>query len=140
MHPRIQELFNYCDDQRRGLRAAFDAVRPAFREQAPAPNRWSVANVIEHLALMENRLADRFSARIADARTDGLGVETSADSILSTLDLTAVQNRTSRRTAPDPLQPTGLNASAAWRALEDATVAFRTAVSEADGLALGTLT
>ena len=137
MHPRIHELLEYLDEQRRDLRAAFESVRPALREQVPGPKRWSVANIIEHLAMVEQRLAGRFSARVAEARAEGVGPETSSDPVLPTFDVSVVQDRASRRTAPDAVQPTGLHANAAWRSLEEATTALRAAILDGDGLALG---
>ncbi len=70
-----------------------------------------------------------------DARDEGVGLETSTDQILRMLEIGVVKDRTTRRTAPDALRPTRLNANAAWRALVDATTALRAAIAEGDGLA-----
>jgi hypothetical protein len=139
VHARIRELIDYLGDQRRALRAAFDAVPAARREQAPGPERWSATNIIEHIAMVEHRLAGRFATRLAEARAAGLGPELSTAPILPTLDLSALTDRTNRRTAVEAVQPTGLNADAAWRALDEATTVLRTAIVDGDGLALGTV-
>jgi hypothetical protein len=50
MHPRTRELLEYLDAQRAVLRDAFDAVPPELQNTAPAPDRWSAAANVEHLA------------------------------------------------------------------------------------------
>jgi hypothetical protein len=50
----------------------------------------------EHLAIVEERVAGRLSARIAEARADGLGPETNADPVLPTLNIGHLLDRTTR--------------------------------------------
>ena len=141
MHSRTQELLEYLDAQRAALRAAFDAVPPAERDLAPAPGRWSAAHVIEHLAIVQGRMATIFSMKVAEGRASGLGPETSTDPILPTIDLAPALDRTTRVAAPEMIQPTGtLDSNGAWAALERSTAVFRAAVAEGDGLALSTMT
>ena len=140
MHPRTQELLDYLDAQRAGLRAAFDAVAADSRERPPAPGRWSAAGVIEHLAIVNGRIAKVLSKRIVEGRAAGVDPETSTDPVLPTIDTAMLLNRSLRVTAPEVLHPTGLDASAAWAALERATVDVRASVAEGDGLALSTIT
>jgi hypothetical protein len=139
VHPRTRELLTYLDDQRAALRSAFDAVPPDARERCPADGGWSPAGVVEHLAIVEMRIADRLSALLATSR-DQLGPESDASPILPTLDLTPVTDRSRRIVAANPVHPTGLPADAAWRALDDAGQRLRTVVASCDGLAIGGLT
>ncbi|HET7031496.1 MAG TPA: DinB family protein [Casimicrobiaceae bacterium] len=140
MHPRIQELIQYLDAQRAGLRAAFDAVPREARDRSPAPGRWSAANVIEHLAIVEQGVSHRLTSRIAEARAEGLGPETNDDPVLPTLPLSRLLDRTTRFAAREGVLPTGMPADAAWASLEAAGAALRDALKSGDGLALGTLT
>jgi hypothetical protein len=55
------------------------------------------------------------------------------------MNLAPLLDRTNRIAAPDAIQPTGLDAQAAWMALEESTTAFRTAIKEGDGLALSAI-
>jgi hypothetical protein len=139
MHPRTQELQDYLDEQRRALRAAFDSVAPALREQKPPSGGWSVANVIEHLALVERRVAARLTASIGEARSAGLGRETSTEPILPTVDVQKLRDRGNKITAPDAVHPTGLNADQAWAALEESRTILRGTLKDSDGLAIGML-
>jgi DinB superfamily len=139
MHPRTRELLDYLDAQRTILRAAFDAVPAEARRKEPA-GRWSPNAIVEHLAIVDGRIAKLLSKKIAEGRAAGLGPETSADPILPALDVARLIDRSIRFTAPDVLHPAGLDADAAWAALEQATVALRTSVMEGDGLALDAIT
>jgi hypothetical protein len=140
MHPRISEVMEHLDTQRAVLRKAFDEVPPQNREREPAPGRWSAAGIIEHLAIVEERVAVALSARIAAARAEGHALETSTAPVLPTFDLARIMNRTNRITAPEPVHPTSLASVAAWEALERAGGRVRAALRSGDGLALGMLT
>lgn len=137
LHPRTRELLDYLDRQRDVLRVAFDGVPPPLRDRVPAPGRWSTAGVIEHLAIVEEGVAKRLAARIAEARAESLGPETTTDPVLPTLDIAHLLDRTTRFTAREALLPTGLRADAAWAALEHAGDAVRETLKANDGLALG---
>jgi DinB superfamily len=139
VHPRTRELLAYLDAQRVLLKAAFDAVPPEARDRPPAPGEWSAAGVIEHLALVEQRVAGFMSTLIAAAKDDGLALEAAVDPLLPTFDLARALDRATRVAAPDPLQPAGLEAAAAWTALERAGSALRRAAHDGDGFALGTI-
>jgi DinB superfamily len=136
MHPRILELLEYMDAQRAVLRAAFDEVPEEARNRPPSPGQWSPVGIIEHLAIANGRIARMIAKRAAEAREAGLGPEPSTDPILPALGITRVVERVTRVAAPEVLHPSGLDASAAWAALEQSTVAVRDAVAKADGLAL----
>jgi hypothetical protein len=140
MHPRIQELLDYLDAQRAILRAAFDEVPPDARDRPPAPGQWSPSAIVEHLAIVDGRIAHLLRSKIAKAREEGIGPEASADPILATLGIERVLDRTMRAEAPEMLHPCGLDANAAWNALEQSTLALRDAVAACDGLALSALT
>ncbi|PYR27355.1 MAG: hypothetical protein DMF98_06170 [Acidobacteria bacterium] len=137
MHPRIQELVDYVDAQRIVLRRAFEAVPPGLRDVPPAPGQWSPGGIVEHLAIVSGRVTKLVAVRVADARAAGVGPETRTDPLLPTLNIERVLDRSIRVAAPAMLHPTGIDADAAWAALEHATIAFRGAVTNADALALG---
>lgn len=138
MHPRIQELLHHLDSTRERLRQAVDAVPPELRETPPGPRRWSVAEVVEHLSLVERRVVDLLSQYLAAARTGGgLPAETETGSVLDTLDLDLILDRSRPIVASQAGLPRGLGAAASWAALERARVELREALLSADGMALG---
>lgn len=137
MNPRIEELISHLKSEREVLRAAFEAVPAEARETSPAPGRWSPAAIVEHLSIVQARLAGIISTKIAEARAAGIGPETSFEPIVPAIDQAHIVDRTTRVMAPDMLHPTGLSADAAWAALERADRALHEALRSGDGLALG---
>jgi uncharacterized damage-inducible protein DinB len=137
MHPRIEEVLNYLDAERGRLREAVELIPPASRDQSPGPDRWSVAQVLQHLAIIEKRIAMGMTKWIADARAGGLGPEIETSSILNSLPLELIADRSQRRNAPEEVRPRGdIDAASAWTALEQTRAALRAAILDGDGLAL----
>ena len=137
MHPRIDEVLNYLDAERSALREAVGLVPPASRDQSPGTDRWSVAQVLQHLAIIEKRIGRGMTKWIADARGGGLGPEIETSSILNSLPLQLIADRSQPRTAPEEVRPLGdIDAASAWTALEETRTALRNAILAADGLAL----
>jgi hypothetical protein len=100
---------------RRQLRAAMERVPPELRSRKPGPDRWSVAEVLEHLSIVEARVVGMLGAMIPSAPTSDATAESSA----ATLDRSRLRNRGERIIAPDQIQPTGtVSAEEAWTALE----------------------
>jgi DinB family protein len=141
MHPRTSELLNHLDTQHERLRRAVERVPHQRRSEKPAPERWSVAEVIEHLSIVETRIGRVFTAKLDEARASGnVGPETDESPVVGTIDMDRVLDRTRRITAAEPARPSGtLDADAAWAALERARETLRDAVRGADGLALGAI-
>ncbi|HSP62293.1 MAG TPA: DinB family protein, partial [Pyrinomonadaceae bacterium] len=90
MHPRIEEVLNYLDGERSALREAVELVSPELRDQSPGPDRWSVAQVLQHLASIENRIGMGMTKWIADARAGGTGPETETSSVVNNLVVQAI--------------------------------------------------
>jgi hypothetical protein len=139
MHAITRELLAYLDEQRSVLKAAFESVPPKLRDRPPAPERWSAANIVEHLAIVETRISRLLTERIEETRA-GLSAETGTDPILPAIDYQRMYDRTVRVKAPETAIPTGLNAAAAWAALEDAGAKMRAMLVANDGLALSSVT
>lgn len=135
MHPRISELLRYLDEQAAALRAAFDAVPPERRAARPAPDRWSPAEVVHHVALIERRVTQRLRALVEQARA--LPPETDASPLLATLGTARVLDRTRRIAAPEVGEPRDTDAARVWDEFDGARAALRELVRSADGLALG---
>src|SRR5260221_4491316 len=138
MHPRIEEVLNYLDTERSALREAVELVPAAARNQSPGPDRWSVAQVLQHLAGIENRIGMAMTKWIADARAGGTGPETETSSVVNNLVVQAIADRSKRRDAPEEFRPPGdVDGESAWAALERSRAILRAAIVSGDGLALG---
>jgi len=138
MHPRLEEVLNYLDSERADLFAAVELVPTELRDQQPGPDRWSVAQVLQHLVMIEKRIGMGMTKWVSDAVAGNLGPETETSSVMSTLPLDLIVDRSKRRNAPEEVRPAGdLDAASAWTALEQTRAQLRAAVLPGDGLALG---
>src|ERR1700733_5432007 len=106
MHPATSELLAYLDEQRSVLKSAFESVPAEMRDRSPAPERWSAANIVEHLAIVETRISRLLSERIEEARS-GLSASTSTAAILPGIDYKRMSDRSTRVKAPETAIPTG---------------------------------
>jgi uncharacterized damage-inducible protein DinB len=138
MHPRLEEVLNYLDSERSQLFEAVKSVPTELRDQPPGPDRWSVAQVLQHLIIIEKRIGMGLTKWIGDAVAGGLGPELETSSVLNSLDLALIADRSRPRNAPEEVRPDGnLDAASAWTALEQTRAALRAGVLPGDGLALG---
>ncbi len=113
---------------RRKLRAAVDRVPTSLLTVRPAPDRWSVAEVLEHLSTVEAGALLRVKALIESAPP------AEGDVALTELDRAWLQNRSRRIMAPDRIKPTGtMSIDAALAALERSREELLAILHEAEG-------
>jgi uncharacterized damage-inducible protein DinB len=137
MHPRIKELVGYLDTQRAALLAAASALPSSRWTEQPAPGRWSVAELLEHLQIVERSCAAVIAKRANEARASGHPPETATSSKLEKSDPNGLLDRSKRLDAPARVAPTGaLSADDALAGLERSRTELNAAIAVADGLAL----
>ena len=137
MHPRVEEVINYLDTERTALREAVERVPAELRNQQPGADRWSVAQVLQHLLIIEKRVGLGMTKWVNDANRGGLGAEAETSSVMNSLPLELIKDRSQRRNAPDEVRPPGdLDAESAWTALEQSRETLRAAFLSGDGLAM----
>jgi hypothetical protein len=124
MNSITRELLAYLDEQRSILQSAFDSVPVELRESPPAPDRWSATNVVEHLAIVEARVANLLTERIKE-ELPGLQPAKDTSPILPTIDYQKMYDRSNRVKAPEVVIPTGQTAASAWAALEKSSSMLR---------------
>lgn len=93
----------YLESTKQGVLDATAGLSEAQWNFKPAPDRWSVAEVTEHIASAEGYLRGMIVEKVltAPARPDGEDVKA-----IDELVLTAIPDRTTHRQAPEPLKPT----------------------------------
>lgn len=141
MHPRTSELLDHLRTQRAILRLAYDAAPPNLRELRPAADRWSIAGVIEHLALVERRIATVLQEGLRAAlATAPLPPLRDVAPFLPQVDPTAILDRERRIAAHTSLHPArGLDGEAAWAALQASTQQVLDLTHQADGVDTSTV-
>jgi len=134
MHPRLGELLAYVDAQTADLRSAYDSVPPERRAVRPEPDRWSPAEIVHHLVIVDRRVNQRLRTMIDEARalppepddspaTAGFGQRVS---------IRDRRFKTSEASEPRDADPTRV-----WDDLAAARRELHEIVASADGLALG---
>ena len=137
MHPRTTEILTHLDTQSAELQRAVADVPPELRERRPAPDRWAVAEALEHLAVVNASIAKLRSTHNEAARTAGLGPARDTSPVGPSLDVARIVDRSRPVTASEASQPrAGLDANAAMASLAQQQEAFREMVRATDGLAL----
>ena len=141
MHAHLLDVLARLDRSRAELGAAVESIAVGLRQQRPAADRWSTAEVLEHLSLVERLITGRMVDAIASARGRGLAAETAARAPLPDAIETRMADRSNRRNAPEASIPTGtVDAGAALRAIEEGHYRLRALAGDVDGLALGEVT
>ncbi len=116
----------YLEKTKAGVIDAAKGLSDAQLNYKIAPERWSVAQVLEHIASAEDMLFGMMETQAMQgpARADGEDVHA-----IDQLILTAIPDRTQKRSAPEPLIPNdrfhGAKASLEhFEASRDKTIAF----------------
>jgi len=141
MHPHLTQVFSRLDQARASLRSSLEAIPVPLRHERPAPERWSAAEVLEHLSMVERFFTGRIADAIDAARAAGLGPEATGRAPLAEAVEARMADRVNTRNAPDTVKPTGtLDAPAAWAAVERGHQRLRALIGSVDGLALSQVT
>jgi hypothetical protein len=122
-----EALVKDLEQTRSAFLAAVQGLSEAQFRFKPAPERWSIAEVAEHIAVSEERIAANVTDKIMRTATapEVLAAVQHDDERISRL----VHDRTNRRQAPEMLRPTGRFPSlqevqAAFGQSRDKTVAY----------------
>ena len=137
MHRWTTELLDHLACGRAKLLDAVSATAYPLRGRSPAAGRWSVANVLSHLARTEGQIASMLQRRttasgstFADVTPDVAGA-----SIVDSFDGAPVLDRSERVEAPEWAQPDyDMSADDAMRALVKARQRLAGVLTLNDGL------
>jgi hypothetical protein len=138
MHPRIQEVLAHLDASDAEFKRAVASVPPASHDLRPGPDRWSVQEIVEHVSLVEGRIAPMLINELNRAREAGLTADRDTSPVLPTFDVARVTDRTRPIVAGEAVLPRGnVDVKAGMKTLDEHRQALLDAVVAADGLALG---
>ena len=135
MHPRVAELLAYVDQETDTLRDAYESVPPAERNVRTDPARWSPAEIVQHLVVVDRRVVQRLATLIDEARA--LPPETDTTPILPNQIVTRVLDRTGRFRTSQAGEPGQADPDRVWDELMAVRRSLAEVVAKADGLALG---
>ena len=103
----LSEIFDAMDRTRARLRARLEGIKSAEESVRPSTAAWSVAEIAEHLAIIEERLSTLFPVMLTKAEAGGL--HRSADQPFHPISVESMIERSKREkyTAPETARPTG---------------------------------
>jgi uncharacterized damage-inducible protein DinB len=106
LHPRLAELRVELERTRTALLETIAAVPADAAATVPAPGTWSVAEIVEHLQIVEDGIGRRLGQLAKQAEL--LGAETESTSVLGALDRFSLRVRSRAIKAPAGVTPTGV--------------------------------
>jgi hypothetical protein len=123
----------YLEKTRQGVLDSTKDLSPGQWTFKPAPDRWSVAEVMEHIAAAEDLLYGMIQEQAMKAPARSAGEDVKA---IDELVLTAIPDRTHKAQAPEPLKPTNRFGSpeAAIKHFEESRAKTEDFVRTAQGL------
>ena len=133
--PQLDRLRTELRATRDTLAETLATIPESARGARPAADRWSIAEVLEHLAIVETRIGQLLAALVdaAPARDPGTSLEPAACQV----DRAMMLDRSWRFTAPTMVQPAGgLDPAEAWTRLAAARDEFESLLQRLDGRAL----
>jgi hypothetical protein len=140
MQPRTREVLDYLADSDRILDDALAGVPAVARGTRPAPERWSPAEIVEHLGVVESSIVGLLTQQVDAARANGLGAERATDPVIPTVPTERRLNRDAQLVARARSQRrAGREWAAAREAYRAARERLRAFVEASDGLALSDL-
>ena len=99
-----QPALRYLSETRQGLSEAVNGLSAEQRNFKPGPDRWSVAEVVEHLAVVEDVLTQNILGKLETGAAAAPGRDyQEVDAMI----LTRVPDRSGKFQAPPAIAPTG---------------------------------
>jgi hypothetical protein len=138
MHARLAETMDFVEEKRKELLQSFAGVPSDRLIQHPAGGGWSVAEILEHLGMVESGVARLIAKRAGRAREAGLGEERSTESVLASLDQYGPKLDGMKMQSPETVRPhTNVDLKEAIDGLQTSRESLRAAAQDANGLSLG---
>lgn len=138
MHPRLAETMDYVEDKRKELLQSFAGVPNDRLCRRSSADGWSVAEILDHLSMVEAGVARLITKRAGRAREAGLRGETSTESVMASFDQQRARLDNAIMQAPETVHPrANVDIKEALEGLESSREALRAAAVLADGLSLG---
>ena len=135
----VPEIYEQIDRSRARLLAAVEGLSEEQHGFSPAPERWSVAQLCEHLSIVEGNVAALLGKVLGKAEESGAAAEGDGAFEPVSIEEFVERARGVKYEAPERIRPTGLPLADSLARLRDSRAALhalRPRVERADGRAL----
>ena len=132
----VAEIFVDIDDKRASLLRGVEGLSDEQQTFRTSPDKWSVAEIVEHLSIVEGNVARLLDSLLGKAEESGQAREAVAPFAHVSIAAFVEQSRTQKYNAPERAHPTGLPLADSLARLRDtraAVHALRPRVERADG-------
>ncbi len=143
LHPVLSALVHELERERQQLLEVAHSIPVAHREIRPAADRWTAAENLSHLAVVEQSAGRLFSVHARQLREAGAPADTTSDAteVIAAFARFSVHLRNQRLQAPDRVAPVAdASFDEALSQLAETRVRLLEAIHKANGLPLGTVT
>ena len=105
----VAEIFDSINETRGRLGERLSGLSPAQENFRPAPDDWSIAEIIEHLAILEERLLGLLTmmAKKAESAGEGRAADDGYRFKPVSLDQIVARSRQEKYVAPEQVRPRG---------------------------------
>ena len=140
LHPRLADIVEDLLQARRELHETLRSLTDEQRAARPVGDRWSVAQIVEHLVIVEGGAGRMISNLIKEAVATGER-ETETTSVLASLDHFGIETPTVRIEAPERVQPReGLTVEESLARLDATREKLLSVITSASGVPLAKVT
>jgi hypothetical protein len=94
INPRVWEIHQYLNQEYGRLWTVLRAIPEEDTRHKPAPDSWCVADVVQHLAIIDRRVLTQLQRATSEALARGAGPDPETASILPTIDVSRILDRT----------------------------------------------
>jgi hypothetical protein len=129
---------SYVEEKRRELLQSFQGVSGDRLCRRATADGWSVAEILDHLRIVESGVARIITKRVGQAKEAGIGDETSTESVMSSFDRQGATLETMALKSPETVKPRpNIDINEALEGLQTSRDALRAAAVLASGVPLG---
>ena len=100
MHKRFAEVIGHADEARGALHTMIASAPIELLHERPAPDDWSVVEILDHLRLIDLSVAKVVARVLTAARAAGVPAEQSDSSVLHALDGFGVRGSSRKQVSP----------------------------------------
>src|SRR3954470_21345914 len=86
MHTRLAETMSFVEEKRRELMDSLDGGSGETLCRKAAPDKWSVAEILDHLRMVDPDMGGLNANRVGQAKGAAVGEETSTSAVLPSFD------------------------------------------------------
>ena len=137
MQKRLAEILDYLDTSRARLLESVAHVDSTFGEIRPREGVWSVAQILTHIGSVDTSVANLVTRSVEWGKENGVGPETSDESVLSSIDSQSFVEATLPLPAPERLvPPADSTMDGALKSLVSSRQTLKDALATGDGMDL----